>query len=86
MSISEVKAALGEAHRLLDHGRTTTEGIGASLDDTAGLMLATLHDSRRAEAEKARQAIADAMREVKLTLRAIDAAQESGTEYGKVLG
>ncbi|WP_433126292.1 hypothetical protein ACQPWW_26585 [Micromonospora sp. CA-240977] len=86
MSIGEVKAALEEANQLLDQGRTTVEGIDDSLDEAAGLMLATLHDSRREEAEKARKAVAEAVREVKLTLRAITAAQESGNEFGKALG
>ncbi|MGC4874824.1 hypothetical protein ACLQ26_00960 [Micromonospora sp. DT43] len=86
MSIGEVKAALREASQLLDQGRTTVEGIGDSLNEAAGFMLATLHDSRRDEAEKARKAIAEAVREVKLALRAITAAQESGNEFEKALG
>ncbi|WP_406083281.1 hypothetical protein OHA01_31325 [Micromonospora zamorensis] len=49
-------------------------------------MLATLHDSRREEAETARKAVAEAVREVKLALRAITAAQESGNDFGKALG
>ncbi|MFY1577902.1 hypothetical protein ACN26Z_23660 [Verrucosispora sp. WMMD703] len=86
MSIGEVKAALGEANYLLDQGRATIEGVGTALDEVAGLVLATLHDSQRSEAEHARKAIADAIREVKLTLRAIAAAQESGNAYRKALG
>jgi hypothetical protein len=86
VSISEVKAALDEANRLLDQGRTTIEGVGTGLDEVAGLVLATLHDSRRTEAEQARRAIADAIREVKLTVRAIAAAQDGGGAYRKVLG
>ncbi|GGM61801.1 hypothetical protein GCM10011608_53670 [Micromonospora sonchi] len=86
MSISEVKAALDEAHQLLDQGKTTIEGIGTALDEVSGLVLATLHDSQRTEAEQARKAIADAIREVKLTLRTIAAAQDSGSAYRKVLG
>ncbi|MEU4333817.1 hypothetical protein AB0F59_04225 [Micromonospora lupini] len=86
MSIGEVKAALDQASQLLEEGKTTVEGIGDSLNEAAGLMLATLHDSRRDEAEKARKAVAEAVREVKLTLRAITAAQESGNEFGKALG
>ncbi|MFF0234324.1 hypothetical protein ACFYPH_09195 [Micromonospora sp. NPDC005252] len=86
MSIGEVKAALGEASQLLDQGRTTVESVGDSLNEAAGLMLATLHDSQRDEAAKARKAVTEAMREVKLTLRAVTAAQESGNEFGKALG
>ncbi|MEQ4304200.1 hypothetical protein ABNF97_22935 [Plantactinospora sp. B6F1] len=86
MSVGEVKAALGEANRLLDQGRTTIEEIGDDLHQAAALLLATLHDSRRDEAEKARKATADAVREVKLTLRAINAAQQSANEYRKRLG
>ncbi|MEV4495991.1 hypothetical protein AB0J84_09820 [Micromonospora arborensis] len=86
MSIGEVKATLEEANRLLDQGKTTIEGVGAELDETTGLVLATLHDSRRVEAERARKAITEAVREVKLTLRAIIAAQESGHDFRKALG
>ncbi|RIV40350.1 hypothetical protein [Micromonospora radicis] len=86
MSIGEVKAALGEAHRLLDQGRTTIEGVGTALDEVSALVLATLHDSQRSEAAQARKAIADAIREVKLVLRAAVAAQENGDAYRKVLG
>ncbi|MER5458417.1 hypothetical protein ABT008_26970 [Micromonospora sp. NPDC002389] len=86
MSVGEVKAALGEANYLLEQGKKTVEGVGDSLDVVSGLVLATLHDSRRDEAAQARKAIADAVREVKLTLRAITAAQEAGNAYRKVLG
>ncbi|MEU3456901.1 hypothetical protein ABZ671_25370 [Micromonospora sp. NPDC006766] len=86
MSIGEVKATLEEANRLLDQGKTTLNEIGTALDETAGLVLASLHDSRRAEADKARKAIAEAVREVQLTLRVISAAQDSGTEFRKALG
>ncbi|MBQ1024854.1 hypothetical protein [Micromonospora sp. C95] len=86
MSIGEVKAALDEANHLLDQGKATIEGVGATLDEVSGLVFATLHDSRRAEAEQARKAIADAIREVTLTLRAIGAAQENGSAYRKRLG
>ncbi|MEV4711842.1 hypothetical protein [Micromonospora sp. NPDC049374] len=86
MSIGEVKAALDEANHLLDQGKATIEGVGAALDEVSGLALTTLHDSRRAEAEQARKAIADAIREVTLTLRAIGAAQENGNAYRKLLG
>lgn len=86
MSIGEVKAALGEASQLLDQGRTTIEGAGESLDEAAALMLATLHDSRREEADRARKAVAEATREVMLTLRAITSAQESAHEFRRALG
>ncbi|WP_422738380.1 hypothetical protein ACN263_03490 [Micromonospora sp. WMMD729] len=86
MSIGEIKAALTEARQLLDQGRTTIEGIGDSLDEAAGIMLPTLHDSRREEAEQARRALAEAVREVKLTLRVITAAQENGDEFRRALG
>ncbi|GIJ76274.1 hypothetical protein SAMN05443287_102210 [Micromonospora phaseoli] len=86
MSISDVKAALGEADQLLDQGKTTIEGVGAALDEVSGLVLATLHDTRRAEAEQARKAITDAIREVELTLRTIAAAQDNGNAYRQVLG
>ncbi|GAB3935080.1 hypothetical protein [Micromonospora vulcania] len=86
MSIGEVKAALDEASQLLDQGRTTVEGIGDSLNEAAELMLATLHDSGRDEAEKARRAVAEAVREVKLALRVITAAQESGDDFRRALG
>ncbi|WBB49837.1 hypothetical protein O3597_04985 [Verrucosispora sp. WMMA2044] len=86
MSIGEVKVALDESNYLLDQGRTMIEGVGTALDEVAGLVLATLHDTRRAEAEQARKAIADAVREVKLTLRAIAAAQDNGNAYRKALG
>ncbi|MEU7924478.1 hypothetical protein [Micromonospora sp. NPDC049801] len=86
MSIGEVKAALDEARHLLDQSRTTIEGIGASLDEAAGVMLPTMHDSRREEAEKARRALAEAIREVTLTLRVITSAQESADEFRRALG
>ncbi|GIJ21271.1 hypothetical protein [Micromonospora lutea] len=86
MSIGEVKVVLDEAHHLLDQGKTTIEGVGTGLDEAAGLVLATLHDSQRTEADQARKAIADAVREVKLTLRVIAAAQEHGSTYRKALG
>ncbi|MFY1700726.1 hypothetical protein ACN28G_03085 [Micromonospora sp. WMMA1923] len=86
MSIGEVKAALAEAHRMLDQGKITIEGIGAALEETAGLALATLHDSRRAEAESARQALAEAVREVESTLRTVNAATENISAYAKELG
>ncbi|GIJ07899.1 hypothetical protein ACFFMR_05785 [Micromonospora andamanensis] len=86
MSIGAVKAALGEADQLLDQARTTIEGVGAALDEVSGLALTTLHDSRRAEADQARKAIADAIREVTLALRAISTAQDNGNAYRKLLG
>ncbi|MFI5930146.1 hypothetical protein ACIA3K_29800 [Micromonospora sp. NPDC051543] len=86
MSIGEVKAALDEARHLLDQGRTTIESIGTSLDEAAGTMLPTLHDSRREEAEKARKAVSEALREVTLTLRVITSAQESADEFRGALG
>ncbi|MFY1615263.1 hypothetical protein [Micromonospora sp. WMMD736] len=86
MSVGEVKTALDEARHLLDQGRTTIESIGASLDEVAGTMLPTMHDSRREEAEKARRAVSEAIREVTLTLRVITAAQESADEFRRALG
>ncbi|BCJ61814.1 hypothetical protein [Micromonospora endophytica] len=86
MSIGEVKAALGEANYLLEQSKTTIEGVGTTLDEVSTLVLATLHDSQRTEAQQARKAIADAVREVKLALRAIAAAEESGNAYREVLG
>ncbi|MFI7595110.1 hypothetical protein [Micromonospora sp. NPDC049359] len=86
MSIGEVKAALGEASQLLDQGRTIVEEVGESLDEAAGLMLVTLYDSRREEAEKARKAVVDAVREVTLTMRVITSAQKSADEFGRALG
>ena len=81
MSIGEVKAALGEANYLLEQGKTTVEGVGAALNDAVGLVLGTLQGSRHDEAEQARGALTEAVREVKLTLRTINAAQESGAAY-----
>ncbi|MGW0502929.1 hypothetical protein [Micromonospora sp. NPDC003241] len=86
MSVGEVKAALGEANHLLEQGKKTVEGVGDSLDVVSALVLATLHDSQRAEAMQARKALAEATREVKLTLRAINAAQEGGNAFRRVLG
>lgn len=86
MSIAEVKAALEEARHLLNQGRTTIESIGASLDEAAGVMLPTMHDSRCDEAEKARRALAEAVREVTLTLRVISSAEANADEFRRALG
>ncbi|TCC00588.1 hypothetical protein E0H26_02600 [Micromonospora zingiberis] len=86
MSIGEVKAALAQAHQSLDQAGATVEGVGTDLDEVSALVLATLHDSQRAEAAQARKAIADAIREVKLTLRVIAAAADNGSAYRDVLG
>ncbi|MGC4773711.1 hypothetical protein ACLQ25_32740 [Micromonospora sp. DT44] len=45
-----------------------------------------MHDSRREEAEKARKAVSEAIREVTLTLRVITSAQESADEFRRALG
>ncbi|MFI7080226.1 hypothetical protein ACIBO1_23280 [Micromonospora sp. NPDC049903] len=86
MNIGEVKAALTQAHQSLDEGRTTVEGVGTDLDEVSALVLATLHDSQRTEAAQARKAIADAIREVQLTLRVLAAGQDNGRAYRDVLG
>ncbi|WP_233527462.1 hypothetical protein, partial [Micromonospora craniellae] len=80
------KAALNEANYLLEQGKTKIAGVGTALEDVSALLLSTLHDSQRTEAAQARKAIADAVREVKLSLRAIATAQDSGNGYRKVLG
>lgn len=86
MSIGDVKAELRTGNQSLNQAKTTIEGIGADLAEVSSLALATLHDSQHPEAKEARRALAEATREVKLTLRTVAAAKDGATALLKALG
>ncbi|GAB3942691.1 hypothetical protein [Micromonospora vulcania] len=86
MSIGEIKAALREADYSLDQAVATIKEIGTKLDEVTGLALATLHDSRHAEAIKARADLTSAKREVELTLRTITVVQDNAGSFRESLG
>lgn len=86
MSVGDVKADLQDGNQSLDQAKTTIEGIGAALAEVRSLALATLHDSQHPEAKKARSALAEATREVELTLRTVAVAKDRSTAFLKALG
>lgn len=86
MSIAAVKATLWDGNTSLEQARTTVEGIEAALAEVETLVLHTLHGSHHSDAEAARNALADATREVMLLLRTLHAAQQHATTYLKSLG
>ncbi|MFG1952696.1 hypothetical protein [Micromonospora sp. NPDC048830] len=86
MSVEEVKATLRDGDLALDHATAAIERIRADLAEAAGLAVATLQDSRNTNAEKARRALAEAVREVDLTLRTIGRAKDHAAAFRTALG
>ena len=86
MSIEDVKATIRQGTQALDEAKGTIEKAGTSLTDATGLALATLHDSSHEHASEARHLLAEAGREIDLTLRRIGVAKEHARKYLANLG
>ncbi|MFF5214679.1 hypothetical protein [Micromonospora sp. NPDC000442] len=86
MTIGDVKATIRLGNQSLDDAKKSIEMANAQLQDASTLTLATLHDSRRAEAEEARKTLLAAADEVDLTLRRINAAQDHAEAYLGTIG
>jgi hypothetical protein len=86
VTIGDVKATIRLGNKSLDDAKQSIEMATAQLQDASTLALATLRDSRRAEAEEARKALFAAADEVELTLRRINAAQDHAEAYLGTIG
>jgi hypothetical protein len=86
MSIDEVKATIRAGEQALDEARTTMERVGAELAEATGLALAVLTGTEHELAGKARSTLAEAQREIELTLRRLAGAREHARRYTAALG
>lgn len=64
----------------------SVEKANAKLADASALVLATLHDSERDEAQEARDALRKAADEIELVLRRITVAKEHAAAYLATIG
>ncbi|MEV4494264.1 hypothetical protein AB0J84_00950 [Micromonospora arborensis] len=86
MTIGNVKVTIRKGVQALDNAQMSIERASAKLADASALALATLHDSKRGEAQQSRAALRAAADEVELVLRRITAAKEHAAAYLTVIG
>lgn len=86
MSVGEVKATVRQAIQSIDAGRRTIETIATDTADTSSLAALTVYDSSHPEIEKAMACLREAVREVELTRRRIDATVEAANDFLQALG
>ncbi|WP_406067034.1 hypothetical protein [Micromonospora sp. NBC_01638] len=86
MTIGDVKVTIRKGDQALDNARMSIEKANARLADASALAIATLHDSKRGEAQESRTALREAADEVELVLRRIKAAKDHAAAYLAIIG
>lgn len=86
MTIGDVKVTIRKGDQALDAARMSIEKANARLADASALANATLHDSERDEAQKARKTLGEAADEVELVLRRVKAAKDHAAAYLSIIG
>ncbi|WP_405426599.1 hypothetical protein [Micromonospora sp. NBC_00617] len=86
MTIGDVKVTIRKGDQALDDAQMSIEKANARLADASALAIATLHDSKRGEAQESRTALREAADEVELVLRRIKAAKDHAAAYLAIIG
>jgi hypothetical protein len=86
MSVADAKATIRQGTRVGEETRRILEKVNADASDADSLARLTTHDSGHQEVAKGLASLQEALHEVELTMRRLDACTIAANEYLAALG